>query len=290
VPPAAPVLDGWLEEPVEGEDPGGVRAVVDRHGADVAFHPGAGSVTLAVLLPVASGDVAAPVPLSVDSRPEYYDFDLFDAGSNGDRRSQSLDDLAFTVLDTETTGLDPTGGDRIVSIGAVRVVNGRVLRHETFERLVQPRRSVPTTATAIHGITDEMLRDQPTLAETLPELARFCEDTVLVGHDIGFDLQFLHPAETSLGVALPGTVLDTLLLEVALHPAHDDHTLEGIAARLGISIVGRHTALGDALVTADVFVAQQGLLRERGITTLAQALSVSRTSYHARREERLYQG
>lgn len=288
-PPPESLLAGWLREPLDGNGTA-VHAVADRHGADVGLDPGPGVVTLSMLLPLTTGGPAAsPVRVTVDSRPEYYDFDLFDATRPADVTAHRLDELAFTVIDTETTGLDPAAGDRIVSLGAVRVVNGRVLRHETYERLVQPGRRVPRTATAIHGITDDMLRDQPTLEEVLPELARFCEDTVLVGHNIGFDLQFLRPAETAAGASLPASVLDTLLLDAALHPAHDDHTLEGIAARLGVSIVGRHTALGDALVTAEVFSAQRDLLLERGVATLAEALAVSRDSYHARRDERMYE-
>jgi DNA polymerase-3 subunit epsilon len=190
------------------------------------------------------------------------------------------------VLDTETTGLDPAGGDRIVSLGAVRVVNGRVLRQETFEQLVNPGRRVPAASTAIHGLTDEIVADAPRIEEALPELVRFAEDTVLVGHDIGFDLRFLEAAARSAGVDLTQPALDTLLLDAALFPGQLDHTLEAIADRLGVSVVGRHTALGDALVTAEVLVGLLGPLREAGIRTLADALSASRRAFRSRAVER----
>jgi DNA polymerase-3 subunit epsilon len=190
------------------------------------------------------------------------------------------------VLDTETTGLDPAGGDRIVSLGAVRVVNGRVLRQETFEQLVNPGRRVPAASTAIHGLTDEIVADAPRIEEALPELVRFAEDTVLVGHDIGFDLRFLEAAARSAGVDLTQPALDTLLLDAALFPGQRDHTLEAIADRLGVSVVGRHTALGDALVTAEVLVGLLGPLREAGIRTLADALTASRRAFRSRAVER----
>lgn len=296
--PPTSVVEAWLDEPLEGAGSRTVREVVDRHGAGVwcgetAEADGGWVAYLRVLLPLAAGaEPAARTPRpTVESRPEFYDFDLFTARSQpADLADRRLEQLAFTVFDTETTGLDPVGGDRIISIGAVRVVNGRVLRQETFERLVQPQRSVPAASTAIHGITAAMLEGEPPIAEVLPTFARFAEDTVLVGHNVGFDLQFLKLAGTPTGIDLSRPALDTLLLHAALHPDNEEHTLEAIAARLGVSVVGRHTALGDALVTAEVFVALVAMLRQRGIDTLGGALAASRQTFQARVDERLYGG
>jgi DNA polymerase III subunit epsilon len=291
--PSSSTLGGWLDEPLDGGGTTTVRDVADRHGAEIW----SGDVDdetgyVRVLLPTATGDTrqaAASAHAEVESRPEFYDFDLFTARPRADDvLDHRLEDMAFTVFDTETTGLDPAGGDRIISIGAVRVVNGRVLRQETFERLVQPRRSVPAASTAIHGITAEMLEGEPTIAEVLPAFARFAEETVLVGHNVGFDLRFVKMAETDAGVSLSQPALDTLLLHAALHPDHDEHTLEAIAERLGVSVVGRHTALGDALVTAEVFVALLSMLRSRGIETLGEALTAARRTYQSRVDEKLY--
>ncbi len=291
--PSASVVEGWLDEPLSEGGSATVRDVAERHGAEVWCGNGAGgSAYLRVLLPRAADDgrptVVGPRP-ETSSRPEFYDFDLFTPRpqSQGwdDRR---LEDLSFTVFDTETTGLDPVGGDRIVSIGAVRVVNGRVLRQETFEQLVQPHRSVPQASTAIHGITSEMLQGQPTITEVLPLFSRFAEDTVLVGHNVSFDLQFVKLSDAPAGVGLSQPALDTLLLDAALHPDHEDHTLEAIAARLGVSVIGRHTALGDALLTADIFVGLLSLLRRRGIGTLGEAIEAARETYHARVNDTLY--
>ncbi|HEX6249014.1 MAG TPA: exonuclease domain-containing protein [Nocardioidaceae bacterium] len=292
-PPATSAVEGWLDEPIEGAGAATPRDVADRHGAEIwCGDLGHGWAYLRMLLPLAAGagDAAPAEPeVEVPSRPEFYDFELFTAGPQpADLFDRRLDDLAFTVFDTETTGLDPAGGDRVISIGAVRVVNGRVLRQETFERLVQPGRSVPAASTAIHGITAEMLDGEPPITEVLPAFERFAEDTVLVGHNVSFDLQFLKQAAPTAGVELTQPALDTLLLHAALHPDHTEHTLEAIAGRMGVSVVGRHTALGDALVTADVFVALMALLRRQGIETLSAALAASRRTYQARVDERAF--
>jgi DNA polymerase-3 subunit epsilon len=215
-----------------------------------------------------------------ESRPEFYDFDLFNfnaADVTSDLRERRLEDLVFTVLDTETTGLDPNT-DEIISIGAARCVNGRLLQGETFERLVDPKRRVPDASTAIHGITNAMVKGQPTIEAVLPAFARFSEDTVLVGHNVGFDMRFLKLKEAATGVVFDQPVLDTLLLDAVLHPDHTDHTLEAIAERIGVDVLGRHTALGDALVTGEVFLGMVRLLAEHGIVTLGAAIDASRAT------------
>jgi DNA polymerase III subunit epsilon len=291
--PSSSALGEWLDEALDGRGTTTVRDVADRHGAEIwSGDVDEETAYVRVLLPTATRDTRQPtVPThaEVESRPEFYDFDLFTARPRAeDVLDHRLEDMAFTVFDTETTGLDPSGGDRIISIGAVRVVNGRVLRQETFERLVQPRRSVPAASTAIHGITADMLEGEPTIDEVLPAFARFAEDTVLVGHNVGFDLRFVKMAEADAGVSLSQPALDTLLLHAVLHPDHEEHTLEAIAERMGVSVVGRHTALGDALVTAEVFVALLSMLRSRGLETLGETLAAARTTYQSRLDERLY--
>ncbi len=265
--------------------------MIERHDGEIWSSDGPdGSAYVRLLLPLTE---AVPQPESSAvveiGRPELYDFDLFDLPEESlasqDRR---LSDLAYTVFDTETTGFDPAGGDEIVSIGAVRVVNGRLLRHETFERLVDPRRSVPARSVAVHGITADMLRGQPTMDAVLPQFARFAEVTVLVGHNVGFDMSFLQLKQAQTGVRFIQPVLDTLLLDAALHPHHEQHSLEAIAARFGIGVVGRHTALGDALMTGEVFVRLLSLLQERAIGTLGEALAAARATYQARLDARLY--
>src|SRR6185503_13285431 len=196
--------------------------------------------------------------------------------------TRRLAELSYTVFDTETTGVEPSAGDKIISIGAVRIVNGRLLKNETYERLVNPMRSVPRESFRIHGISALALQGQPKLREVLPEFHRFCEDTVLVGHNAAFDMRFLELAEAESGVRFAQPVLDTLLLSAVVHPTLEDHSLEAIAERLGVAVVGRHTALGDALVTSEIFLKLLALLAERGVATLGQALDASRETYYVR--------
>jgi DNA polymerase-3 subunit epsilon len=297
-PPDGDVLRRWLDEPLPGGTADSVRDVLERHDAEVWSSDGAdagggpaGTAYLRLLLPASDAGVAprSQTEVDLDSRPEFYDFDLFDqAQQSPEWHERALADLAYTVFDTETTGFHPDAGDEVVSIGAVRVVNGRLLRSEVLERLIDPGRGVPAASSAVHGITTEMVRGQPPLEQVLPVFARFAEDTVLVGHNVGFDMNFLRKREDRTGVHLGQPVLDTLLLDAAVHPDHEQHSLEAVAARLGVDVTGRHTALGDALVTGEVFVRLLALLQQRGITTLGEALAASQATYHARLDARLY--
>ena len=127
-----------------------------------------------------------------------------------------------------------------------------------------------------------MMATQPTLAEVLPAFHRFCEDTVLVAHNAAFDMRFLELKEAATGIRFDHPVLDTLLLSAAAHPGLEDHRLEAIAERLGIRVIGRHTALGDALLTGEILLKLIPLLGDIGIATLKQAREASQRTYHAR--------
>jgi DNA polymerase-3 subunit epsilon len=127
-----------------------------------------------------------------------------------------------------------------------------------------------------------MLRRMPSIEEVLPNFHRFVEDTVIVGHVVGFDMQFLGFAEQRTGIRFANPVLDTLGLSRLIHPNQDEQSMEAIAGRLGIAVAGRHTAVGDALTTAQIFLALIPLLAERGIRTLEQAKAACEKSELAR--------
>jgi DNA polymerase III subunit epsilon len=232
---------------------------------------------------------AEPVAARAAPRPVVYDFRLLDLDASAPGSDDDLRSLAYTVLDTETTGLDPRGGDAVVSMGAVRVDRGRVREDDVFDRLVDPRRLIPSVATAVHGITNQMVAGRSTLPTVLRDLSRFAEDTVLVGHDIAFDLAFLRPVEESAGVTLPGRVLDILLLSSVLHPAQgENHSLDALARRYGIPVLGRHTALGDALVTAEIFVRMIEALCADGIDTYGEAVAAATSTPLAKESARRF--
>lgn len=232
---------------------------------------------------------AEPVRPRAAPRPVVYDFSLLDVDASAPGSGDDLRTLAYTVLDTETTGLDPRGGDAVVSVGAVRVDRARVREDDVLDRLVDPGRPIPAVATSVHGITDAMVAGRSSLPTVLRDLSRFAEQTVLVGHDIAFDLAFLRPAERVAGVTLPTRVLDVLLLSAVLHPADSEHhSLETLARRYDVPVLGRHTALGDALLTAEVFVAMIELLRMQGITTYGEAVAAAMSTTLARQSARRF--
>jgi len=177
-----------------------------------------------------------------------------------------LEGLLYTAFDLETTGLDPKE-DAIIALGAVHLLGSRVLRHEVYEALVDPGRPIPKASTEVHGLTWEMLKGKPRLEEVLPAFRAFLEGSVLVAHNGAFDMAFLR----KVGIDQPPLV-DTLLLAHLLFPDLKDHRLERLAERFGVPVLGRHTALGDALMTAEVYARMIPLLKERGFRTLGQAL------------------
>lgn len=188
----------------------------------------------------------------------------------------ALADLRYVVFDTETTGLHPSLGDEIVAIGAVAVAHGRVVEEERFERLVDPGRPIEPSATRIHGIRAEMLAGCPPPAAVLPELARFAEGAVLVAHNAAFDMRFLRLKEGASGVRFDHPVLDTMLLSAVVHPHQRSHDLDSLIDRYGIARRERHTALGDALMTADALLKLLPQLARRRIRTLGEAQRASR--------------
>jgi DNA polymerase-3 subunit epsilon len=246
------------------------------------FNPAQRTSCYRILLPIAKPQAALDIRLKQPGRPEFYDFDLFhQSGQTAALDQGQLSRLSYTVFDTETTGLQPAAGDEIISIGALRIVNGRLLAQENFDQLVQPGRKLSAESIAIHGINDAMLNGQPTIETILPQFHRFAVDTVLVAHNAAFDMRFLQMKEEKTGIRFTQPVLDTLLLSQVIHPHQEQHSLEAIATRLGVDIVGRHTALGDAIVTGEVFLKMIPLLAEKGIFTLGDAREAEQQTPYA---------
>lgn len=285
--PAA-VLDGWLDAGLPGA-PGGltVRDVLDHHQSEIwSDRTGDGLARVRVpLLPARGMHMASDLP----PRPEFYDFSLLrQTAPGGDLAERPLKSLDYVVFDLETTGLKPSEGDEIVSIAGVRIVSGRILTGETFDRLVNPGRLIPKDSTRFHGITDDMIQGKPPVHLVLPQFRQFVGDAVLIAHNAAFDLRFLQLKEAESGVIFDNPVLDTLLLSVFLHDHALEHSLDAIAERFGVRVSARHTALGDALVTAGVFVRMLELLEDMEIMTLGQAIAASSTIVEVRARQRQF--
>lgn len=282
---AGATLSAWEDDPLTvGGEPSSMtlREILQLQKAQMVhdIDRATGTSALRLCLPLAPTTVPGSA-VRPQARPLFFDFALPTISASEQGLAQTpLETLVYTCFDTETTGLDPAGGDQIISIGAVRILNGRTLDHESFDQLIHTERRIDPEALKIHGIGPEILRGQPTLDRVLPMFHAYCEGTVLVGHNVAFDLRFLQLQEARLGVRFRQPVLDTLLIASVLHDELGDNRLEAIARRLGIEVIGRHTALGDARVTADVFLKMLPLLAARGIRTLADAQrAAERTRY-----------
>lgn len=192
-----------------------------------------------------------------------------------------VEDLTFVVLDTETTGLD-TGRDRILSIGAVRVYRGRILVKEALELYLQQehfdRNSVP-----IHGILREDGHPRLPEAEALGLLANYIGDAIIVGHHISFDRAVLQRALARQGLPpLANECLDTgllyqnTLLKTPLLRRKEFYSLDDLARRFDLPRTDRHTALGDAYLTAMALLHILELLRGKGVVGRKQLLKIGR--------------
>lgn len=167
------------------------------------------------------------------------------------------------VLDTETTGLEPEQGHRIIEIGCVELLNRR-RTSRTYQRYLHPDREIDSAAEQVHGISNEMLRNQPRFADIAVELLEFLDGAELVIHNADFDLGFLDHELRLIGQqhdALRSRcqVVDTLALARRLHPGQRN-SLDALCRRYGVDNSGReyHGALLDAQLLADVYLAMTG--------------------------------
>ncbi|MEO0991155.1 MAG: 3'-5' exonuclease, partial [Pseudomonadota bacterium] len=237
------------------------RDALAVHRTDIWIAEGQ-KLVLPLTLSAAGSDLVLP------KRPDFYDFGLPTASGP----NPALTDLTFVVFDTETTGLDPDR-DEVVQLAGVRVLGGRLVQGEDFDRLVCPGRPIPVSATQIHGITDAMVAEASEFRVVAQDFAAFSEGAVLVAHNAPFDMAFLKRLDAH-GLPFDHPVLCTARLSAALDGHQSDHTLDALAKRYGVEIEEalRHTALGDARATAEVFLKLLALLPSRDVTRLKEAL------------------
>ncbi len=276
--PPMPVgeFEDWLAAPLDVGVTGVTgRSVLFNHGTE-AWPEALGAGRSAIRMPIreARRAVRRPPPIT---RSVVYDFDLLSKQHVAAVADTPLADLTHVVFDSETTGLD-TARDELVQLAAVRVVNGRLVRGEQIDTLVDPGRPIPPGSTQVHGITDQMVQGAPDPAEAVRRFRRFAEGAVLIAHNAPFDMAFLQRHAASDGARFDNPVLDTVLLSAVVFGRQETHSLDALSARLGITIPeeARHTALGDTIATAQAFLKLMPMLQARGIVTFADVLAEMR--------------
>ena len=171
--------------------------------------------------------------------------------------------LRQVVLDTETTGLEPKQGHRIIEIGALELIDRQVTGRQ-FHTYINPEREIDQGAMEVHGITEEFLRDKPRFAEISDDLMAFADGAELVIHNAAFDVGFIDNELSLTGhkhssIKVVATILDTLELARDLHPGQRN-SLDALCKRYDVDNSSRtlHGALLDAEILADVYLAMTG--------------------------------
>ena len=215
------------------------------------------------------------------ARPLIYDFDLMAEEVLPEFEHRPIGSLTYVVFDTETTGLQPNR-DEIVQIGAVRVVNGKIVPGEVIDQLVNPGMKIPLASTKVHQVSDEMVADAPDVHIAARQFHGFARGAVIVAHNAPFDMAFLRRHGPASGLAWDHPILDTVLLSAVLFGASETHTLDALCERLGVRIPAalRHTALGDAQATAEVLCKMLPMLASRGFKSFGAV--VEQTRKHGR--------
>jgi DNA polymerase III subunit epsilon len=263
-----------------------VRDVVQRHGGEFWFERDRvrHQAFFRFLLPLAPAAARGPTPAScaATAGPS-----TTTSTCSPQREHHALDDrrlveLAYTVFDTETTGLNPAGGDEIIQIGATRLVNGKLLRSECFDQLVDPQRRIPEAASRSTASRPTWWPASRPSTQVLPAFHALRRTPCWWRTTPPSTCASCSSRRRATGLRFDQPVLDTLLLSAVVHPNQESHRLEAIAERFDITVIGRHTALGDAMVTAEVFQKLIPLLAEKGIHTLGQAREAAQQTYYAR--------
>lgn len=173
----------------------------------------------------------------------------------------------YVIFDIETTGLSSTN-DMITEIGAIKIKNGEII--DTFSQLINPEMLISEKIINLTGITNEMVKDMPTLGEVVYDFRNFIDDCVLVAHNASFDVGFIREKFKQFNIEINNPVLDTLELARAVFPELKSHKLNVLAEHLNVNLENHHRAVDDARATAEIFIKILEILRERNITTFKQ--------------------
>ncbi|TFH86724.1 DNA polymerase III subunit epsilon [Billgrantia azerbaijanica] len=284
--PGAPLpqreLAAWSDERLESLPlRPRVHDLLRQHASDAWSLADSDGVHARLRLPLPAVDRVGAPRAKTAPRPEFHDFGIAELPPpDAELARRPLRTLDIVAFDTETTGLELRRGDTVISIGACRIVNARLLASDVFDVRVDPGKPIPPASTAIHGLTDDDVAGAPPLAVALPRFRDYIGDAVVLAHNAAFDLLALQPPGASTPLDMP--VLDTLLISRALDESLDGHDLDSLAERYDLSFPPgtRHTALGDARVTAELWLALLPRLEARGIETLEQALALQASAFN----------
>lgn len=218
-----------------------------------------------------------PHPLLVGNKDRFRDF----------TQSRPLSEYTFVVFDTELTGLNQRN-DEIISIGAVKIVNLQIELDQAFHQYIRPKNLDHTKSTLVHRITPEQLRTMPTIGEVLPEFIRFCNDSLLVGHYVAMDVNFINKAcREELGGTISNPSVDTMRMaqgykEAKFMETHGhgnvstSYNLNDLGEEFGLPLFKPHDALEDALQTAYLFLYLVKKMKQGRIRTLKELYEAGR--------------
>jgi len=194
-------------------------------------------------------------------------------------RGLEINNCSFVILDTETTGLEASKGDKIISLAALKIRNSLIQENEFLDELINPERDIPWESVKIHHITDEHVRGKPTLPELQSKINSFLKKSILIGHNIEFDKKFIYQdaANSDLSKRMKKiTSIDTIYLTAALYPDLENYDLSYLCEHFNIKTNDqiRHSALGDCWITARLFLHLLNKAKEKNITTASGLLKL----------------
>jgi DNA polymerase-3 subunit epsilon len=202
--------------------------------------------------------------------------------------NKPITETEFVIFDTETTGLNAKKGDRIVSVSAVRLKEGRIDLSDAFHEMVNPDRDIPSASAVIHEILPRMVNGKPTIDHILPKFIAYIGSSILVAHHQWLDMSFLNREMARLyGFPIQNIVVDTAALDHVLlakkTPASMiatmkiDSTLGAVAERYHVAVEGLHSSFWDALATAQIFQQMMKEVQRLGILSLRDFLKLAHT-------------
>ncbi|WP_435114423.1 3'-5' exonuclease [Candidatus Pelagibacter bacterium nBUS_36] len=185
----------------------------------------------------------------------------------------TLEQSNFAILDTETTGLRVSKGDKVVSVASIKISEFKIREDVILDELVNPQIKIPEQSTMIHNIKDEDVKDKPTLIEIEDKILKFIKKSVLVGHNIDFDIKFLKNNAKNTNLANRMKVIqpiDTIHLTAGLFPDLKNYELTSLCEHFNIKADDqvRHSALGDCWLTARLFLFLLNKAKDLGITNI----------------------